>query len=112
MRGLSYDELAAAYVMRHGYATPTPWKRIAREFGVTANALRLAIYRLERNGLNLDANGDKPLSRVTKISNAQIELIDAERKDGNSWVAIARAIGVSVDTLKSRYRRSKQKTHP
>ncbi len=50
-RGLSYEELAAAYEIRNGFDTLTPWKWIAREYGVSWETLYCAIRRLERDGL-------------------------------------------------------------
>lgn len=104
---LSYETLAAAYELRHGFDEPTPWKYIAREFGVTVNALQAAIRRLERRGLNADANGEKPLSRPTRISDAQLTIISEARRAGNTWPRIAAALALSENTVKSRWRRHK-----
>lgn len=109
MRGLTYEELAAAYELRWGFDRPTPWKWIAREFGVTDEQLRKAIQRLEAGGLNRDANGEKPLSRVTKISDDQLEQICASRAAGNTWPRIASVLGLPEGTLRARYWRWKQR---
>lgn len=105
MRGLDYETLAAAYELRHGYDKPTPWKRIAAMYGVTVNALYRAIQRLERDGLNRDANGNKPLSRVTAVSETQLQQIAVARKAGNPWPVIAAALGLPRGTVQSRYSR-------
>ena len=105
MKGLDYDQLAAAYELRHGYDKPTPWKHIANHYGVTVAALCTAIARIERSGLNRDANGKKPLSRVTHISDIDLALIANARKAGNTWPSIASAMGLPVGTVQSRYSR-------
>jgi hypothetical protein len=105
VRGLDYETLAAAYELRHGYDEPTPWKRIALHYGTTVHALCAAIKRLERDGLNRDANGLKPLSRVTAISEAQLKEITVARKAGNTWPAIAAALGLPTGTVQCRYHR-------
>lgn len=102
-RGLSYEDLAAAYELRHGYDKPTPWKWIAREYGVSADALQKAIHKLERNGLNRDANGAKPRSRVTQISSVMLNDIKDARDNGMSWPAIAYTLKLPEGTVKSRY---------
>lgn len=105
MRGLDYETLAAAYELRHGYDKPTPWKRIAIHYGTTVHALCSAIKRLERNGLNRDADGRKPLSRVTAVSEAQLQEIAMVRKAGLPWSTIAAALGLPRGTVQSRYSR-------
>lgn len=115
MRGLSYEELAAAYELRHGFERPTPWKRIAREYGVTVHALCNALRRLELGGLNRNANGEKPLSRVTEISDQHLNQIDALRDQGKSWPVIAGILDLPVGTVKSRHWRwsaAHKKAHP
>lgn len=103
---LDYPTLAAAYVMRHGYDKPTPWKRIARELGVLAKTLRQAIYAVERDGMRPDANGQRVGHRPGCISNDQLRRVRKARKAGYSWVTIAQTMGVKVDTLKARWRRA------
>lgn len=103
MRGLSYDDLAAAYELRNGYDKPTPWKWIAREYGVTVQALYKAIARIERSGLKRNANGEKPLSKVTKISSVMLNDIKEARDSGMSWPAIAYTLKLPEGTVKSRY---------
>ena len=102
---LTIEELASAYEMRHGYDRPTPWKYIAKALGVGAGALFSAIKRLERTGVRRDANGRKPLSRPTRISDAQLLEIDFARRAGNTWPQIADALGLPVGTVQSRYSR-------
>lgn len=102
-RGLSYEDLAAAYELRHGYDKPTPWKWIAREYGLSADALQKAIHKLEHNGLNRDANGAKPRSRVTQISSVMLNDIKEARDSGMSWPAIAYTLKMPEGTVKSRY---------
>lgn len=108
MSGLSYEELAAVYELRNGYDSPTQWKRIAQAYGVTWQSLYAAIKRLESGGLNRDADGEKPLGRVTEISTESLEQIEKAIQAGNSWPKIADALGVKTGTVKSRYRRWKQ----
>ena len=116
MRGLSYEQLAAAYELRHGFDQPTPWKWIAREYGVTVHAMCNAIGRLEREGLNRDANGMKPLSRVTAIPDWQLAQAEQLRDQGKSWPVIAGVLGLPVGTVQSRYWRWRavihKKAHP
>lgn len=103
MRGLTYEELAAAYEMRHGYETKTPWKYIARELGVTVTSLYSAIQRLQRDGLNRDADGNKPLTHASRISSDMLEQVHKSRRAGNSWPKIAAALGIKVGTVQCRY---------
>lgn len=113
MRGLTYEELAAVYELRHGFDTPTPWKWIAREYGVTRDALFSAIKRLERNGLNRDINGKKPTTRPSMLSQDMLEQVHKARRAGNSWPSVAEALGVKLGTVQGRYWRWQQanKTH-
>ena len=106
---MSIEDLAAAYELRHGYDEPTPWKRIANAFGVSCGALAAAIKRIEQKGVARDANGKKPLSRPTKISDADLELIEVWRRAGNTWAQIAGAISLPVGTVQCRYWRWKRR---
>lgn len=108
MRGLTYEELAAAYEMRHGYDKPTPWKYIAREFGVTVTSLYSAIQRLQRDGLNRDADGNKPLTHASRISSDMLEQVHKARRAGNHWPEIAAALGMKRGTVQCRYWRWKE----
>lgn len=103
MRGLSYDELAAVYELRHGFEKPTPWKRIAQAYGVTWVSLYSAIKRLERDGLHRDANGEKILGRATEISDDMLAEVHRARRAGNRWPQIAAALGKKVGTVQCRY---------
>jgi hypothetical protein len=103
MRGLTYDQLGAAYELRHGFDQPTPWKWIAREYGVTWTSLYSAIKRLERDGMHRDANGEKVLGRATDISDDMLAEVHKARRAGNSWPAIAAAVSMKVGTVQCRY---------
>lgn len=103
---LSYPDLAAAYVMRHGGERPTAWKRIARHFGVLPRTLRQAIYAVERDGLHPDANGARVGHRPTLISDDQLRRIGKARKAGYPWPTIAAAMGLPLETVKARWRRA------
>jgi hypothetical protein len=103
MRGLSYEELAAAYEIWHGSEKPIAWKRIANEYGVTWTSLYSAIKRLERDGIHRDANGEKILGRTTQISNDMLAEVHKARRAGNSWPAIAAAVSMKVGTVQCRY---------
>ena len=103
MRGLTYEELAAAYEMRHGYETKTPWKYIARELGVGWQSLYSAIKRLERKGLNRDADGNKRLNRVTMLSSDMLEQVHNARKARNRWVDIAAVLELPLSTVRDCY---------
>lgn len=106
--GLSYEELAAVYELRNGYDKPTPWKWIAREYGVTWVSLYSAIKRLERGGLNRDADGNKPLTHASRISQDMLEQVHKARRAGNRWPEIAAALGLKVGTVQCRYWRWKK----
>lgn len=105
MRGLSYEELAAAYELRHGFDTPTPWKRIASGYGTEWGPLVSAIRRLERNGLNRDADGNKPMNRKTRISTDMLEQVHKFRMARNRWDDIAFALGLPIRAVQVNYYR-------
>lgn len=108
MSGLTYEELAAAYEMRHGFEKKIAWRRISNEFGITRDALFSAIKRLERNGLNRDINGKKPTTRPSALSQDMLEQVHKARRAGNSWPSIAEALGVKLGTVQGRYWRWKE----
>lgn len=112
MRGLSYEQLAEVYELRHGIDPPMPWKVIARKFKTTQDALWRAINKLEVKGLNRDANGRKAAGRVTRISDADLRLIDKARKSGFEWSSIAARMGLNESTVLQRWRRWKLSNNP
>lgn len=111
MRSLTYEELAAAYELRHGYETPTPWKYIAREFGVDWVALISAITRLERRGLNRDVNGKKPRNKLPRISDDMLEQVDKARRAGNKWDDVAAALDLPLSVVRASHWRWQQRQH-
>lgn len=108
MSGLTYDQLAQVYELRHGLDKPTPWKIIARLYPTsTARGIRKTIERLQREGLKRGHTGEKTVGRPRTISDSDLAAVAKARRAGFSWHAIAARMGVSANTLISRWHRSR-----